>query len=105
MTISPSPAKEPAHEASASQAMDAIRTRLDETALSKLRTWIESRKSLGVEIGEDVDLIGGGILDSLEMINFLLYIEEIRGHEIPESLTRPEHFSSLRAVCQAFFDK
>ena len=95
--------REQADGLSRSQSEENSQPRLDAMALSRLRTWIESKKLLGVEIGEDVDLIREGILDSLEMINFVLYIEEIRGEEIPESLVRAENFSSLRAVCQVFF--
>lgn len=51
----------------------------------------------------DANLITEGALDSLEMVNFLLYIEEIRGEEIPEELIQPSNFASLRVICDKFF--
>jgi hypothetical protein len=37
------------------------------------------------------------------MVNFLLYIEEIRGQEIPEKLVQPRYFTSLRVIHDTFF--
>ncbi len=85
-------------------------TNLDETvdmaALSKLRSWIVATKQSSTEMAEiemDTNLIGEGVLDSLEMVNFLLYIEELRGKEIPETLIQPDNFVSLRVIYDTFF--
>lgn len=51
----------------------------------------------------DTDLISEGVLDSLEMVNFIMYIEDIRGQEIPEALMQPEYFTSLKVICDTFF--
>jgi acyl carrier protein len=76
---------------------------IDATAVAKLRSWIAATKKRPLPIGLDTNLIDDGILDSLEMVNFLLYIEEIRGREIPETLIQPERFVSLRVICETFF--
>ena len=73
------------------------------TVVSKLRDWITDRHQRFAEIGMDANLITEGALDSLEMVNFLLYIEEIRGEEIPEELIQPSNFASLRVICDKFF--
>jgi hypothetical protein len=39
------------------------------------------------------------------MVNFLLYIEELRGKEIPEALIQPKYFVTLRVICETFFSK
>jgi acyl carrier protein len=72
-------------------------------AISKLKDWIASTTTQTAEIGLDTHLIREGFLDSLQMVNFLLYIEEIRGREIPEALLQPEHFASLRKIHETFF--
>lgn len=72
-------------------------------AIAKLREWIAAKNQRATEIGIDTDLIKDGILDSLHMVNFILYIEEIRGKEIPEALIQPEYFFSLRVIHDTFF--
>jgi acyl carrier protein len=76
---------------------------IDMDAVSRLREWVALTKPHTVEIGLDTDLINGGVLDSLEMVNFLLYVEEIRGQEIPEALVQPRYFTSLRVIHDTFF--
>ncbi len=76
---------------------------IDMAAVSKLRDWVALTKPHTVEIGLDTHLINEGVLDSLEMVNFLLYIEEIRGQEIPEAFVQPQYFSSLRVIHNTFF--
>lgn len=76
---------------------------IDAVAIAKLRSWIASTKKRTTDIGLDTNLIDEGVLDSLEMVNFLLYIEEIRGKEIPETLIQPECFTSLRVIHDTFF--
>lgn len=75
-----------------------------EAALLQLRKWLEATKSGGGEIDLGTDLIREGVLDSIEMINFILFVEEIRGTEIPEALVRPQYFSSLRVIGSTFFE-
>ena len=76
---------------------------IDMAAVSRLRDWMASTKPQTVEIGLDTHLINEGVLDSLEMVNFLLYIEEVRGQEIPEALVQPQYFTSLRVIHDTFF--
>lgn len=76
---------------------------VDSVAVTKLRDWIGAKSQRPVAIGMDTRLIDDGVLDSLEMVNFLLYIEEIRGKEIPEMQIQPEFFVSLRVIHDTFF--
>jgi acyl carrier protein len=76
---------------------------IDTVAIVKLRNWIATTKKRTADIGLDTNLIEDGVLDSLEMVNFLLYIEELRGQEIPEALIQPECFTSLRVIHDTFF--
>jgi acyl carrier protein len=72
--------------------------------IDKLRGWLLLANPLTREVGLDTHLIADGVLDSLQMVNFLLYIEELRGREIPEALIQPEYFTSLRVIHDTFFN-
>lgn len=74
-----------------------------QTQVARLRDWIASTHQVNREIGLDTRLIAEGLLDSLEMVNFLLFVEELRGSEIPEALIQPEYFATLRIIHNTFF--
>jgi acyl carrier protein len=71
--------------------------------MARVKAWLLTVNKEAGEVGWDTDLIAEGILDSLQMVNFLLYIEEVRGREIREQMIRPECFQSLRAIYENFF--
>jgi len=76
---------------------------IDYAAVARLRDWLAAKNGRAGEITMDTDLINEGVLDSLQMVNFLLYIEEIRGREIPEAMVQPAYFTSLRVIYDTFF--
>ena len=78
---------------------------ISEGEISQLKLWIEDRRPDSAAVELDTNLIQEGILDSIEMINFILYVEELRGSEIPEAFVRPEYFYSLRTVYQTFLSE
>jgi len=88
---------------------------LDPETIARLRAWIAdanaSRDAAGAAgaagaasaLGVDTRLIDEGVLDSLQMVNFILFIEELSGRELPEALIQPERFVSLRVIHDTFF--
>ncbi|MFS8184576.1 condensation domain-containing protein [Pseudovibrio denitrificans] len=51
----------------------------------------------------DKNLIESRIIDSLSFVEFILFIEELRGSSIDPASFGPEVFTSLRTIGQAFF--
>lgn len=76
---------------------------IDTPAIARLRSWIVSANRRATPINLDTDLIGEGALDSLQMVNFIMYVEEIRGRDIPEALIQAKYFTSLRLIYDTFF--
>jgi acyl carrier protein len=73
--------------------------------IDRLRGWIATRdgRIAAAEIGEETPIVERRLLSSLQVMNLILYIEELRGEPIdPESL-RPGAFRSLAAIYQQFF--
>ena len=52
----------------------------------------------GLEL--DTDMIGGGLLDSFAVVQFVSFVEERFGIEIPRDSIDAEHFHSIRTACQ-----
>lgn len=70
--------------------------------LQKMQAWILTMNPHAGTVDPDADLMEQGILDSMAMVNFLLYIEELREREIPEKYIQPEYWTSLRVIHNTF---
>ncbi|MBX3707350.1 MAG: acyl carrier protein [Pseudomonadales bacterium] len=72
----------------------------------KLRTWIIQRskqpKAAG-ELTDDTPIIESGFLSSLDIVEFVLYIEDLRGEEIELDDLEPAVFTSTNTMYQTFF--
>lgn len=55
-------------------------------------------------IGPDADLIEEGLIDSMEFVNFLLVIEDLRGGQIPADRIRADAFRTLRTITRSFLE-
>ncbi len=68
----------------------------------RLVAWLKERKPEITEVSLDEDLLKGGLLDSLQFVNFLLVIEQLRGNPIPPDLVVPANFTTLRTIHDTF---
>jgi acyl carrier protein len=70
--------------------------------LGKLVDWLKQRKPELGEIDPDADLMKAGILDSLQFVNFLFVIEQVRGAPIAQEKVVPANFATLRVIEKTF---
>jgi acyl carrier protein len=77
-----------------------------ERVVAELRGWLAARRPEinPTAIEESTDLIASRILDSLELVEFILYIEELSGAPILSEALDPSHIRTLGAVCARFFE-
>ncbi|MAT84343.1 MAG: hypothetical protein CMD39_08645 [Gammaproteobacteria bacterium] len=76
------------------------------TVKQQLRDWIVSRSKIPVSEGQltdDTPIIEDGYLSSLDIVEFVLYIESLRGDEVDLDDLEPEVFESTNTMYQAFF--
>jgi acyl carrier protein len=76
------------------------------TVKQQLRDWIVSRSKIPVAEGQltdDTPIIEDGYLSSLDIVEFVLYIESLRGDEVDLDDLEPEVFESTNTMYQAFF--
>jgi len=74
-------------------------------ALDHIRAWLLKRhpKLCEADLELDRDLIEHRIIDSLSFMEFILYIEELRGCEIDHEAVSTDGFRTLRSICDTFF--
>ena len=80
----------------------------EESIRSRLRAWIvdraERKHGHRVEHFDDrTPIIAAGLLSSLDVVELILFIEEIRGQEVDESQLEPETVESVDAIYKSLF--
>lgn len=70
--------------------------------VAPLVDWLKIRKPELGDIPIDADLVAEGILDSLQFVNFLFVIEQLREEPIPQDLVIPSNFVSLESIASNF---
>lgn len=73
--------------------------------MERMRGWLVAhRPGLATSaIGDDTDLIDSGIVDSLQLIEFVLFLEQERGKPILSDAIDPASLRSLAAIERSFF--
>lgn len=80
--------------------------KLEETAVrSRLREWIRThaKSKLDGELRDDTPILERGILSSLDVVEFVLFIENLRGEEVDTDVIEPEVFASIDSLYRTFF--
>ena len=71
----------------------------------KLRDWIakHAKKPLTAEFNDETPVLELGILSSLDVVEFVLFIENLRGDEVDADAIEPEAFTNINSLYSAFF--
>lgn len=67
--------------------------------IARLRAWLASDS-----IGEDTDLIETRALTSLQLVEFMLFIEELSGRPVLVEGLDPNRLRTLSRIHREFFD-
>ena len=72
---------------------------------SKLRDWIlkHAKTPPGAGFCDQTQLLEDGILSSLDIVEFVLFIESLRGEDVDVEDIEPEVFTSIDTLHSAFF--
>ena len=72
----------------------------------KLKDWIVDRSKIPVvegQLKDDTPIIDDGYLSSLDIVEFILYIESLIGEELDLEELEPEMFTSTNTMYDTFF--
>ena len=72
---------------------------------NKLRDWIlkHAKTSPGAGFNDQTQLLEDGTLSSLDIVEFVLFIESLRGEDVDVDDIEPEVFTSIDSLHAAFF--
>ena len=72
---------------------------------NKLRDWIVKHAKTPPSAGfnDQTQLLDDGILSSLDIVEFVLFIESLRGEDVDVDDIEPEVFTSIDSLHAAFF--
>lgn len=70
-----------------------------------LRQWItkHAKNPPGPGFSDETMILEQGILSSLDIVEFVLYIESVRGEEVDTDAIEPDAFTNINALYKAFF--
>jgi acyl carrier protein len=80
----------------------------EQAVRGRLRAWIleRARQKEGARaefFTDETPIIPSGLLSSLEVVELLLFIEELRGEEVAQDQLGPEMVESVEAIYNSFF--
>lgn len=72
---------------------------------ARLRDWIakHAKKPLTADFSDQTPVLEEGFLSSLDVVEFVLYIEDLRGSEVDADAIEPEAFTNIDSLYSAFF--
>lgn len=72
---------------------------------TKLRDWIlkHAKTAPSSAFSDQTQLLEEGILSSLDIVEFVLFIESLRGEDVDVDDIEPEVFTSIDTLYAAFF--
>jgi acyl carrier protein len=78
---------------------------MNETEIrTQLRGWIYDRaKDKPESLRDDTPILDGGILSSLDIVEFVLFIENLRGSEVDVDALQPDSFQDVDSIFKSFF--
>lgn len=70
-----------------------------------LRGWILERSGAPDQrlASDDLPILEEGLLSSLDIVEFILFIESLRGEEVDIEAIEPEVFTNIDTLYKAFF--
>ena len=68
---------------------------------SALRGWV--RSASGVAVEDDTALFADGVLESVQALELILFIEELSGRVIEVERLRPGVFRDIKSIVSALF--
>ena len=80
---------------------------MDESTIRKnLKRWIleHTKAQVSSDLTDDTPILEQGILSSLDIVEFVLYIESLRGEEVDTDAIEPEVFTSVETLWKGFFE-
>ena len=72
--------------------------------LDQVEEWVRQRAKNNISIERDLDLIDSGIISSLQMMEFILFIEEVYDIELDLENMDPTALRSLSSIEKVIFD-
>ncbi|MCY4045314.1 MAG: hypothetical protein OXE99_09560, partial [Cellvibrionales bacterium] len=70
---------------------------------NQIKEWLLNKNTSIESIDDDQDILESRVLDSLQFVNFLMFIESIRGNRIEQEDIVPENFKTVNVILSCFF--
>lgn len=74
---------------------------------ARLKSWVleHAKSAASADFSDDTPILEKGLLSSLDIVEFVLYIEHLRDEELDADDIDPDVFTSIDSLYQAFFQR
>ena len=79
-------------------------TEAQDNQIIEIKQWLLEKNPHLEDIDEDLDLIENRLIDSLQLVSFLMFLEEIREEEIEVENLDFSMFQNLRSIKENFLN-
>ena len=69
---------------------------------TKLRAWLTENTSFPADAGDSLDLIESGVLTSLQMMEFVLFLENLCGQTVDLDRSTLETFRTVTSITDTY---
>ena len=86
--------------------MSEVKCTMQESEIrTKLRNWIvkHTKAASKTAFTDETHILEEGILSSLDIVEFVLFIESLRGEDVDTDDIEPQVFTSINTLYAAFF--
>jgi acyl carrier protein len=73
-----------------------------DSKLETIRNWLLEVNPEAKNIDLDTDLFEGGLLSSIQLVELVLLVEELSGHEVTADDNAADRFRTLRAITSSY---
>lgn len=77
----------------------------EENVKTQLRGWIKAKCHTGEEVTDDLNVIETRIISSLDIMELIIFIEQIKGEKFNLKNIKPGSFNSVNSIYTSFFGK
>ena len=69
----------------------------------ELSLWLEKKALADIELSDDLNIIEAGIISSLDILELILFIEQLKGQKFNLKNIKAGSFNSINSIYNSFF--
>lgn len=74
----------------------------EEYLKEQLRSWIAKKNHQEIEVTNELNVIEAGVINSLDIMELILFVEQLKGEKFNLKNIKPGSFNSVNSIYNSF---